>query len=162
MINIKSLILTSAISFALVGCDEHPNADDQRLVDNEIKTPLQKSYDTIDDCKKEFNTDGDCTQSTVVVNGESHTVFVSPYFYPWGAIYHPWGWGYGNTVPSVTSSSRITTTTLPPTVSAPNFSNSSSYASARASSLAATRGGFGGTARAASVSGSSGGGSAGG
>lgn len=158
---LKLVTLIAAMALALTACDDHPNPDDQRMVDNEVQTPLQKSYDSIDDCKKEFSTDGDCTSQTVIVDGSPHVVFFSPYYYPWGGIYHPMGgWAYGYPVP-VGTSTRVVATSLPATVSKPNFSNASSYASSRVSSLSASRGGFGGTARGASAS-SSGGGSSGG
>lgn len=160
MYKMKTLVLVCAMALVLPGCEEdHPNPDDQRIVDHEVQTPLQKSYDTIDDCKKEFTTDGDCTEQTIIVNGQSQHVFISPIFYPWGAIYHPYGgWAYGYAVPPTTST-RIVSTALPRTVSPPNFSNSTAYSSSRISSLTTTRGGFGSTARAAS---SSSGGSSGG
>lgn len=162
---LKLVTLIAAMALALSACDDHPDPDDQRMVDNEVQTPLQKTYDSIDDCKKEFTTDGDCTTQTVVINGSPQVMFYSPLFYPWGGIYHPLlGWGYGYPVPI--ASSRVITSRLPPTVSKPNFSNASSYASSRTSSLSAarssataSRGGFGGTARgASSSSGSSSGG----
>lgn len=159
---LKFVTLIAAMALALAACDDdHPNPDDQLAVDHEVKTPLQKQYSSMDDCKKEFSTEGDCTTTTVIVDNQPQTVFISPLFYPWGAIYHPWGWGYGYAVPAM-GSGRIVATTLPTRVSAPNYSNASSYSSARVSSMSAARGGFGGTAARASSSSSSSSGSSGG
>src|SRR6478736_6256788 len=96
-----TLALSSAIAVVgLTGCDEgHVDGDEQVViekevkssVDKEVQTPLQKNYDTMDACKQEFSTDGDCTSTTIIVDNQPRTVFISPFFYPWGAIYHPWG-----------------------------------------------------------------------
>jgi hypothetical protein len=179
MKQLKFITLAAAMCIALAACDDHPSGDDQALVqadqakvDQEVQTPLQKSYDSIDDCKKEFSTDGDCTTQTIIVDNQPRVVFFSPFYYPWGAIYHPGGfYSYGHTVPVVTS--RVVTTTLPASAARPNYSNASSYSSSRTASMSsarasssstASRGGFGGTARGASSSssGSSGGSSGGG
>lgn len=160
---IKLITLVAAISFGIAACDDHPDPDDQAVVEHEVQTPLQKTYDSLDECKQEFSTDGDCTTTTVIVDNQPHTVFISPFFYPWGAIYHPGGYySYGHSVPSVTS--RVVSSSLPASAPKPNYSNSASYAATRSSALSTarassggTRGGFGGTARGFGGASSSGG-----
>lgn len=83
---IFSVVLVGMIS--LVGC---ANSQD-------TKTAMQKQYRTKEDCRREFPKEGDCRE---VRTGSGGMIFMSPYFYPWGAIMHGNGSvSYNQKVPS--------------------------------------------------------------
>lgn len=139
----KSKLLIVAMAAAIVslaGCARSQSAD--------TRTAMQKNYNSEADCRKEFAQPGDCVRYTTSTGGYGYH---SPFFYPWGGIYHSNGvMSYNERVPTsgytaapAAYQSRVSSATnfsrVPASYSSRAYS-SSSYGSS-------TRGGFGATGR---------------
>lgn len=134
----KKLILPAVIAaaFSLAACSKRQAPD--------TRTAVQKQYATQADCQKDFPVAGDCTFVTNTAGAPGMGHFMSPYFYPWGAIMHSNGMiDYGNRVP--TAGYRA----APPSVQSSLASRGVNFAKAPAVSSfgGSTRGGFGSSAR---------------
>lgn len=144
-------LLAAITSFAAGCAPDNPQPD--------VKTAMQKEYNSLADCSKDFPVAGDCTRVTggnlVPGSGGAHAgsggfVFMSPYFYPWGGIIHSNGsTTYNNRVPTSGYHAAANSSRLAAVSKSVNYANvPRSYTSAgRASSV---RGGFGGSARGSS------------
>jgi hypothetical protein len=128
----KSKFLVLAMATVIVALSGCANSQDN-------KQAMQKNYQTADACQKDFPQANDCTRYTTSTGGYGYH---SPFFYPWGGIYHSNGvMSYNNRVPTsgyvaapVSVSSRISSTR--------------GFTAPRASfGGASTRGGFGSTGR---------------
>lgn len=110
------------------------------------RTAMQKRYNSQAECQKDFPKDGDCTRvtgNTAGAGGHGGGFFMSPYFYPWGAVMHSNGSvDYNNRVPS--SGYAAAPAHVQKSLSSSNrvsFSRAPSYSSG------SVRGGFGSSAR---------------
>lgn len=102
-------------------------------------TAMQKNYQSQTDCQKDFPQANDCTRYTTSNGGYGYR---SPFFYPWGGIYHSNGlMSYNNRVPT---SGYVA---APANVSS-RIASTRGFTAPRASfGGASTRGGFGSTGR---------------
>ena len=142
-------IMFLALSMALVavaGCSSRSQAGNSSAADN--KTAMQKRYNSQAECQRDFPVAGDCTRTTVSGTNNGGGMFMSPFFYPWGGIYHSNGsMSYNNRVP--TSGYSIAPANAQRLVaSKTNFNNvPKGYAGYRAASTSTVRGGFGSSGR---------------
>jgi hypothetical protein len=152
--NTKILALSLSMALvALTGCSSRSQAGNTNSPDNTVA--MQKRYNSQAECQRDFPTAGDCTRTTVSgTNGVNHGggFFMSPFFYPWGGIYHSNGsMSYNNRVP--TSGYSVAPANAQRLVaSKANFSNVpkgyTGYRSASTGSSSSTvRGGFGSSGR---------------
>lgn len=134
----KSKLLVLAMATAIVtlaGCARSQSAD--------TRTAMQKDYTSQADCQRDFPQANDCVRYTTSTGGYGYH---SPFFYPWGGIYHSNGMmSYNDRVP--TSGYRAAPASVQSSVaSRANFSRvPASYS--HSSFGSSTRGGFGGTGR---------------
>ena len=144
-----ALVLTVAAIVALSACSK-PRSSDYSSTEysSDSKTVMQKRYKGKDECQREFPQEGDCVRYTTASGGHG---YISPFFYPWGGIYHSNGtMSYNQRVPtSGYYSAPPSTQSL--VQSRTNFSNvPRSYSSRMAGN--STRGGFGASSRGSSAS----------
>lgn len=129
------LVLALAAIVGIVGC----TAKSQGSSDS--KTAMQKRYKSQAECRKEFPKEGDCVRHTST-GGTGGAFFMSPYFYPWGAIMHNNGLtSYNNSVP------RSGYAPAPAAVQSRIAASRSVNFSKAPSSSGTVRGGFGGSSR---------------
>lgn len=114
----------------------------------DTRTAMQKNYTSQADCQRDFPQAGDCTVYTTSTGGYAYH---SPFFYPWGGVYHSSGMmGYNERVPTsgYVAAPRAMQSSI---ASRTNFSRVPASFSARSSYSgsfgASTRGGFGSTGR---------------
>lgn len=134
MTKLRLTLLATAIVF-MAGCSPDPD-----------KTAVQKQYTSQADCQKDWNIPGDCTRAS---NSHGGFFFMSPYFYPWGGVYHNNGiMSYNQRVPT-SGYTPVASGVQSRLASRVDFSQTpTARANAIAARTASTRGGFGGTGRA--------------
>lgn len=146
----KNKLMVLALTAALVsvaGCKQAPSPG---TVQDTTKTAMQKKYTNEADCKKDFPQAGDCVRQTTTAAGAGAVgghggFFMSPFFYPWGAVMHNNG--------TTSYNSRVPTSGYAPAPlsSQGSLAKRADFARApRASSFGSSnsvRGGFGSSAR---------------
>jgi hypothetical protein len=142
----KQLLVIALCATAFIGGCKNSSGQENS---EDYRTAMQKQYSSESACRQEFPTAGDCVRQT---NSTGGSFFMSPLFYPWGAIYHNNGrMEYNRAVPSSGYSSA------PRNLQA-IASSKTNFSRAPSVSGGTTRGGFGSTgARSVSSSRSSGG-----
>ena len=151
----KTKFLVFALTAALVaatGCSQRTPAPQT----DTTKTAMQKKYNSEAECKADFPTAGDCvrqTTSTGAVGGSSHAgggfFFMSPFFYPWGAVAHNNGsTSYNQRVPSSGyAPAPLSAQRSLASRSGMDFSRAPSRSSYASRSGGSVRGGFGSSSR---------------
>jgi hypothetical protein len=140
----KPIIFAFFAAISLSACVDNEDkmlADqDSAVIDDEVKTPQQNTYSSNDQCAKDFPDAGDCVEKIVIVNGQSQSNWIGPYFFLWGALLHNNGmYSYGYSIPrpmaGVTRNRVILLNTMP----RPNYSAASTYIATRKATLTTSR-----------------------